>query len=62
MNLPDFSEVEIPKRGVVFLAYIYCIKDVVDLNVAGIITLGFLVYTIAQTITDLKGKQQPITP
>jgi len=62
MNMPDLSKVEIPKRGIVFLAYIYCIKDVVDLKVAAMITLGYLVYIIAQTYTDAKGKMQEIKP
>jgi len=60
--MPDLSKVEMPKRGIVFLVYIYCVKDVVDIKVALIITAAFLVYTISQTITDLKGKQQEITP
>ena len=62
VDIPNMSKVDIPKRGIVFLVYIYCIRDVVDIKVAMIITVAFLVYTIAQTITDLKGKQQEISP
>lgn len=61
MNLPDLIK-RIPKRGIVFLVYIYCVKDVADLKVAVIITTAFLIYTIAQTITDLRGKMQEIKP
>jgi len=62
MNLPDLSKVEMPKRGIIFLVYIYCIRDVVDLKIAMMITLAYLVYVIAQTHTDSKGKMQVITP
>jgi len=62
MNMPDLSKVEIPKRGIIFLAYIYSIKDVVDLKVAGLITGAYLIYVIAQTYTDTKGKMQEIAP
>jgi len=60
--MPDLSKVEIPKRGVVFFVYLYSITSVTEIKVALIVTFAFLVYTIAQTITDLKGKQQEITP
>ena len=62
MNLPDLSKVEMPKRGAIFLVYLYCIKDVADIKVALIITFAFLIYTIAQTYTDSKGKMQEIKP
>jgi len=62
MNLPDLSKVEMPKRGIIFLVYIYCIKDVADIKVALIITFAFLVYVTTQTITDMRGKMQEITP
>ena len=57
MNLPDLSKVEMPKRGIIFLMYIYSIKDVSDLKVAGMITAAYVVYVIAQTYTDLTGKK-----
>jgi len=62
MNLPDMSKVELPKRGIVFGAYLYSIQSVTDIRLALIITVAYLIYTIAQTITDLKGKMQEITP
>ena len=62
MNLPDMSKVELPKRGIVFVAYLYSIQSVTEIKLALIITVAYLIYTIAQTITDLKGKTQEITP
>ena len=62
MNLPDMSKVELPKRGIVFVAYLYSIQSVTDIRLALIITGAFLIYTIAQTITDVRGKMQEITP
>ena len=62
MNLPDLSKVEIPKRGIGFFVYLYSVQQIVDIKIALLITGAFLVYTIAQTITDLKGKSQEITP
>ena len=62
MNMPDLSKVEIPKRGIIFIAYLYSIQSVADIKIALLITFAFLIYTIAQTYTDLKGKMQEITP
>jgi len=62
MNLPDLSKVEMPKRGFIFIAYLYSIQSVADIKIALLITGAFLIYTVAQTYTDLKGKMQEIKP
>ena len=62
MNMPDLSKVEIPKRGIIFLVYLACVRDIADLKLAVIISVVFIIYLITQTYTDLKGKAQPIEP
>ena len=62
MNLPDLSKMEIPKRAIIFIAFLVSIQSVTEIKIALLITFAFLVYTIAQTITDLKGKPPEIIP
>jgi len=62
MNMPDLSKVEIPKRGIIFLIFLAAIRDVTDLKLAMMMSTSFALYLVLQTITDLKGKSQPIEP
>jgi mannose/fructose/N-acetylgalactosamine-specific phosphotransferase system component IID len=58
MNLPNLSNVEIPKRIAAAIACAWLIKDIKDLNMAMIVAGIVVVGIISQTITDVKGKKQ----
>ncbi len=60
MNLPDMSNVQIPKRMSVILLGVYLVKDIeqtsMALIVAGLIAVGLA----CQTWTDIKGKKPAV--
>ena len=56
MNLPNLSNVEIPKRIAAAIACAWLIKDIQDLNMALIVASIVIVGIISQTVTDVKGK------
>lgn len=57
MNLPNLSNVEIPKRISAAIVGMYFLKDIKDIKMA-LILAGILIAGIAaQTITDTWGKK-----
>jgi len=57
MNLPNLSNVEIPKRIAAAIACAWLIKDIEDLNMAIILASIVVVGIISQTVTDIRGKK-----
>lgn len=57
MNLPNLSNVEIPKRIAAAIAGMYFIKEIDDIYMAIILASILVAGIAAQTITDIVGKK-----
>lgn len=62
MNLPNLNDVEIPKRMAMAAFGAYLIKDITDLKLAMIVAAIVVAGMVCQTVTDLRGKNEKVSP